>query len=262
MFSRLLLPLLGLALGALAADAATWRSQSIYQLMADRFARTDGSTKSSCNTGDRGYCGGSWKGITNHLDYIQDMGFTAIWLSPITLNIPTNVMTPDGSSYHGYWQSNLYELNPAFGSADDLKALSSALHARHMLLMVDVVVNHNGWDGAPSGVDYTSFYPFDEESNYHSYCAITDTSDVKMRETCWMGDQNVPLVDLKTEDPTVRSGYQEWIGELVANYSIDGLRVDTMMYVEPDFWPPFQEAAGVFITGEVCIIAIPFELWQ
>lgn len=70
-------------IGALAslADAATpaeWRSRSIYQIVTDRFARTDGSTTAACNTGDRVYCGGTYQGIINQLDYIQGMGFTAV----------------------------------------------------------------------------------------------------------------------------------------------------------------------------------------
>ncbi|KAL9050866.1 MAG: hypothetical protein Q9162_006375 [Coniocarpon cinnabarinum] len=249
MLSYLLCVAVLLARVCLAADAATWRSHSIYQVLTDRFAQTDGSTSAPCNVGDRVYCGGSWQGITNQLDYIHGMGFTAIWISPVTLNLPQQ--TGDGSSYHGYWQQNIYEINSNFGTADDLRALSSALHARGMLLMVDIVVNHNGWNGDSSSVDYSTFYPFNDQDSYHTYCAVTNYDDVTNRDVCWLGDQTVPLVDLKTEDQAVRTKYQDWIKSLVANYSIDGLRVDTMMYVEYDFWPSFQEAAGVFITGEV-----------
>lgn len=61
-----------------AATPAQWRSKSVYQVLTDRFARTDGSTTAQCNTGDRTYCGGTYQGIINHLDYIQQMGFTAV----------------------------------------------------------------------------------------------------------------------------------------------------------------------------------------
>ena len=71
----------------------------------------------------------------NNLDYIQNMGFTAIWISPVTLNIPQN--TSEGVAYHGYWQTSLYDLNPNFGTAADLQALSQAVHARGMFLMID-----------------------------------------------------------------------------------------------------------------------------
>lgn len=59
---------------------AQWRSQSIYQVMTDRFARTDLSTTASCNAASQIYCGGTWQGLISKLDYIQDMGFTAIWM--------------------------------------------------------------------------------------------------------------------------------------------------------------------------------------
>lgn len=65
-----------------ALSPAQWRGQSVYQVLTDRFARTDGSTTATCNTGDQNYCGGTWQGIINHLDYIQGMGFTAV-ISPL-----------------------------------------------------------------------------------------------------------------------------------------------------------------------------------
>lgn len=124
---------------AFAASFADWRGRTIYQVLTDRFARSDGSTTATCKTADRVYCGGSYQGITGKLDYIQGMGFDAIWISPITAQIQGN--TPDGQAYHGYWQQHLDKLNTNFGSADDLRALSNALHSRGMLLMLDIVVN-------------------------------------------------------------------------------------------------------------------------
>jgi hypothetical protein len=55
-----------------------WRSRSIYQVITDRFARTDGSTTAPCVLAENQYCGGTWQGIINKLDYIQGMGFTAV----------------------------------------------------------------------------------------------------------------------------------------------------------------------------------------
>jgi len=61
-----------------AAAPSEWRSKSIYQVLTDRFARTDGSTSATCDTGDRVYCGGTYRGLIDKLDYIQGMGFTAV----------------------------------------------------------------------------------------------------------------------------------------------------------------------------------------
>ena len=63
---------------ASAASAAEWRERSIYQVMTDRYSRTDGSTTHACDTAIGKYCGGTWKGIINDLDYIKNMGFSAV----------------------------------------------------------------------------------------------------------------------------------------------------------------------------------------
>lgn len=128
---------LGLAFAPLQAIAATsndWRGRSIYQVLTDRFARTDGSTTAQCNTADRDYCGGSFKGIQNHLDYIQGMGFDSVWISPITAQIEGD--TAYGYAYHGYWQKDLYSINSHFGTAQELKDLSEALHSRGMVSQI------------------------------------------------------------------------------------------------------------------------------
>lgn len=83
---------------AVALTPAEWRSQSIYQVMTDRFARTDLSTTAACDASEQVYCGGSWEGLISKLDYIQDMGFTAIWISPYVAQMSGS--TSDGESYH------------------------------------------------------------------------------------------------------------------------------------------------------------------
>lgn len=133
MYFALLLAALSLALvqSAFAANADQWRSRSIYQVMTDRFARSDGSTTATCDSSKGLYCGGSWQGLINKLDYISGMGFDAVWISPITKNLEET--TVYGQAYHGYWQQDIYQVNEHFGSADDLKALAANLHARGMV---------------------------------------------------------------------------------------------------------------------------------
>ncbi|KAF1951570.1 alpha-amylase [Byssothecium circinans] len=232
-----------------AASAHQWRSQSIYQLLTDRFARTDGSITATCNTLDMDHCGGTYQGIIKQLDYIQSMGFTAIWISPVTYQMPEK--TKFGYAWHGYWQQDLYRLNERFGTAKDLKGLSKALHDRDMYLMVDVVPNHNGWNGTADSVDYSRFNPFNDKKYFNDFCVISNYSDQAMVEDCWLGDDLVPLPDLKTADQEVSDKYNSWIKELVSNYSIDGLRIDTAKHVHKPFWSSFQSAAGIFAIGEV-----------
>ena len=85
--------------------SAEWAARSIYQVMTDRFARSDGSSD-DCSAIDK-YCGGTWIGLINKLDYIQGMGFTAIQISPVVENIKED--TGFGEAYHGYWPNNMYE---------------------------------------------------------------------------------------------------------------------------------------------------------
>src|SRR5271170_542652 len=72
---------------SLGASADLWRTRSIYQVLVDRFAPPSSSTTTPCNVTLRAYCGGTWRGLQNQLDYIQEMGFSAIWISPISAGI-------------------------------------------------------------------------------------------------------------------------------------------------------------------------------
>ncbi|TGO70316.1 hypothetical protein BELL_0731g00020 [Botrytis elliptica] len=248
-FSNMLLgALLGIASsnGVQSATPDEWRTRSIYQVFTDRFARTDVTNTTDCPSQTRGYCGGTWQGIINKLDYIQDMGFTAIWISPVVEQV-----ADPGRGFHGYSAQNLYGLNSHFGDASDLKALADALHDRGMYLMVDVVANHMGSDDTAHNVDFSIMNPFNDGKYFHDVCFINDYNNQTNVELCELGTEKYPLPDLNTTRQDVRDLFTTWIESLVANYSIDGLRVDTVRHVEKDFWPLFNEAAGVYCVGEV-----------
>lgn len=114
-------------------------------------------------------------------------------------NIPASDNTADGESYHGYWAQRIYEVNPNFGSAADLEALSEAIHARGMVrvvdsnsrpkltvlpqyLMIDIVTNHMGYDGCGTCVDYSVFDPFDNQSYFHPFCLINYNNASKCQD--------------------------------------------------------------------------------
>ena len=92
--------------GVTAHNKAEWKQRTIYQIITDRFWRTDGSTTPCADI--HKYCGGTFKGIQDQLDYIQGMGFDAIWISPIPENY--------GDDYHGYGALDWYKVNPHFGT--------------------------------------------------------------------------------------------------------------------------------------------------
>eukprot|EP01017_Pseudomicrothorax_dubius_P025664 TRINITY_DN2797_c0_g1_i6.p1 TRINITY_DN2797_c0_g1~~TRINITY_DN2797_c0_g1_i6.p1 ORF type:complete len:464 (-),score=110.43 TRINITY_DN2797_c0_g1_i6:103-1494(-) len=207
----------------------------LAKLTSCRFARTDGTTN-GCND-IHTYCGGTFRGIINNLDYITGMGFDAIWISPIVDN------TPGG--YHGYWAKNLYQLNPQFGTEQDFIDLIRECHARDVWVMVDVVGNHVG----PVGFDFGQIDTFNKPEHYHDYCQINmeDFANNQWRvEHCRLAD----LPDLNQDNPFVRQTLLNWISNLIKKYQIDGIRIDTIPEVAKDFWTEFSQAAGVFTIGE------------
>lgn len=88
--------------------------------------------------------------------------------------------------------------------------------------MVDIVVNHNGWSGPMKGVDFSKMRPFNDASYYHNACSV-NYNDQYSIENCWIGDDNVALPDLRTEDQVVLDEYNLWIKELIGNYSSEHL---------------------------------------
>lgn len=213
-----------------------WKSRTIYQIITDRFARTDGSTN-GCND-LKNYCGGTFRGIINNLDYVQGMGFDAIWISPVVKNSP--------GRYHGYAAIDFYTINPEFGTEDEFKELSQELHNRNMWLMVDIVANHVS-DSYP----IENIKPFNKASNYHPACDVVqnDWDNLVWDHLYNCKLENLP--DLNYQDTDTKQMLLDWIKWLVQTFGIDGLRIDTVLYMPPEFWTEFTASAGVFQTGEV-----------
>jgi len=225
-----------LLIAASAHTAQEWKTRTIYQILTDRFARTNGDS-TPCRDFSN-YCGGTFQGIVNNLDYIKGMGFNAIWISPIVANNP--------GGYHGYWASNLFEINENFGTKDELKALVKACHDRDIWVMVDVVANHMG---PKTRNDFSDKVPFNDPSHYHTNidCSNIDPNNQDQMESCWLAQ----LPDLNQDVDYVRTQLLQWISNLVTEYSLDGLRIDTVPYINKSFWKDFNDAAGVYTVGEV-----------
>ncbi|KAJ9136795.1 Alpha-amylase-like protein [Coniochaeta hoffmannii] len=232
------------------AGLEEWRSRSIYQVMVDRFARTDGSTDAPCVLYE--FCNGTWAGLINKLDYIQGMGFTAIQISPVVKNMDQD--TSVGEAYHGYWSQDDYAVNPHFGTADELKKLADELHKRDMFFMVDVVVNNFAQafnNTLPPPVDYSKFNPLNDQKYFHKYCNVTEWDNPTNYQDCWLYPYGVALADVDTDSDEVVTILSSWVKELVSNYSIDGIRIDAAKHVNDAFLPQFVSASGVFAMGEV-----------
>jgi len=119
-----------------------WQAQSIYQIITDRFydgdpanniANPDGVFDPA---GGGAIHGGDFKGIQQKLDYIKALGATAIWISPVVLNA--------NGEFHGYAGRDFYHVDPHWGSLADLQHMIQAAHARGLLVIDDIIVNHGG----------------------------------------------------------------------------------------------------------------------
>ncbi|CAE7861083.1 ALP1 [Symbiodinium necroappetens] len=116
--------------------------KSVYLVMTDRFSRFGGVSQNDSNPcAGNNWCNGTLKGITSQLEYIRDMGFDCIWVTPVVLNF----YGPDGPSgwgYHGYWAQDYYRIDPNFGTKEDLKELVEQTHNMGMCFILDIVLNH------------------------------------------------------------------------------------------------------------------------
>lgn len=215
------------------ADANEWKSRTVYQLLTDRFWRSNGDIRSPCNMSI--YCGGDWEGITQQLSYIKDLGFDAIWISPVVDNMD--------AAYHGYFFKNWEKVNALFGDEASLKKMVDAAHSMGIWVMADVVANHV----APVGDDFSQIYPFNQENHYHSNCDITDYDNQTQVELCRL----YSLPDLNQTVPFVRNYLINWIKEHVSKFGFDGIRIDTGRHVEKPFWTEYTRSAGVYTIGEM-----------
>ncbi len=126
----------------LATHVDDWRDEVVYQLMTDRFANGDTGNDFRVDSTSLGhYQGGDYRGVIEKLGYLQELGVTTLWISPIIKNVDSDA---GFDAYHGYWAVDLGRLNPHFGSLADLRELVNAAHARRIKVVVDIVTNHLG----------------------------------------------------------------------------------------------------------------------
>jgi alpha-amylase len=126
----------------LSTQPGDWRDEVIYQLLVDRFANADPGNDWRVDLSAQGkWHGGDWKGVEEKLDYLEELGVTTLWISPIVKNVDSDAGF-DG--YHGYWAQDLTALNPHFGDLPALRRLVFAAHERKMKVIVDIVTNHMG----------------------------------------------------------------------------------------------------------------------
>lgn len=215
-------------------------SDVLYLIMPDRFA--DGDPKldqipmrqeykvDRSKPGARH--GGDLAGIEQHLDYIEDLGVTAIWLNPVLEN------DMKGGSYHGYATTDYYRVDPRFGTNEDYKRLIDKTHQKGMKVVMDMIFNHCGSDH-PWMQDVPSHDWFNNLDHYvqtnHDKEAYFDPYVSDYDKSCMIDGWFVPsMPDLNQKNPHVAKYLIQnsiwWI-----EYSgVDGIRQDTYPYADVD----------------------------
>lgn len=260
-----------------------WRDRVIYQIVVDRFENGDPDNDAADGVepvpGDLSRAqGGDWRGILQRLDYLERLGVSAIWISPIVANVP-RMESEDG--YHGYWASDFTTHNPRFGSLEDLKALVDAAHTRDIAVIVDIVTNHTGrvfsYDLNGDGViDANEHEPPYRASGYAapllwptprprlfvpgSEGDDTFALDVAHFHRRGVGNLGIPeerrygdfptgLRDLNTARDDIVMGMIETYAYWAWTLDIDGFRIDAVPHVEVPFWQRFCDGVRRRLAG-------------
>jgi alpha-amylase len=229
-----------------AADTTPWRDAILYFAIVDRFADGDSTNNQNVDRASKGaFHGGDLRGLRERLGEIDDLGATALWITPVVKNIPgfvTGAGFPDWG-YHGYWADDFTRLDPRFGSEADLKALVEECHRRRIKVLLDVVYNHVGYDSQYLRNPRTRTWLRTHET---ATCGGDDLTQ------CLSG-----LPDLKTERRDVADYlFRAHLG-LAKRVGLDGFRLDTVKHVSHDFWKEHRKRARAdlgpdfFLLGEV-----------
>ncbi|HEV2215547.1 MAG TPA: alpha-amylase family glycosyl hydrolase [Terracidiphilus sp.] len=184
---------------------------------------------------------GNLAGIEQHLDYLKALGVTGLWTTPVV----SNGDTPE--SYHGYAATNLYKIDPHFGTLADYEKLSKTLHARGMKLVFDMVPNHisvlHPWVLDPPEPHWLHGTPAHHLSVEHDFYGLVDPH---APERAWKdvthGWFTNSMPDLNQENPEVAQYLIENALWWVETAHLDGIRLDTFPYVGRAFWQQFHAA--------------------
>ncbi|GHE97920.1 hypothetical protein GCM10018772_22870 [Streptomyces fumanus] len=269
--------------------------EQAYFLLPDRFANgsrandrggLDGDrTTTGFDPTDKGfYQGGDLRGMIKKLDYIKDLGTTAIWMAPIFKNKPVQG-GGESAGYHGYWITDFTQVDPHFGTNAELAELIVKAHAKGMKVFFDVITNHTadtvtnaekkyGYrsKGAYPYLD-TQGRPFDDSSGMGKvdrdsfpYTPVVNEDEADTKVPAWLNDptmyhnrgdstfagesglygDHTGLDDLWTERPEVVEGLEKIYQRWVRDFDVDGFRVDTVRNVDMPFWTQWATAIDAY----------------
>lgn len=234
----------------------------IYLIMTDRFADGDErNNKDVDRKNPRGWHGGDFRGIISKLDYLKELGITAIWLTPWYDN-PDEPNTCDRpwcpyTNYHGYHAIDYYGVENHFGTMADLRELVSEARKRGIKVIQDQVANHVGvqheWVKRPPLENW--FSPF-KQNTFNDSVLFSPNASPAERDILLRGWFNEFLPDLNQDEPEVSRYLIQnalwWIGMT----GIDGIRQDTIQYMPRAFirdWSTaiLKQYPNFYLVGEV-----------
>lgn len=264
-------------------------SNAIYFVVTDRFVNGDPSNDQRNQGGAHrtfdipvpgpngesaniGYLGGDFKGVVDNADYIRDMGFGAVWVTPIVDN-PNEAFTGGeavtwGSSltdrgktgYHGYWGVNFYKLDEHLPSAGlDFAGFTSAMHAKDLKVVLDIVGNHGSpaWTMPVEQPMFGKIYDKDDKLIADHQNLPPDKLDPAhnpLHAFYNKGGNLAQLGDFNENNPAVLEyllgAYQQWVGQ-----GADAFRIDTIAWMPDSFWQKFTtriraDHPGFFMFSE------------
>ncbi len=211
----------------------------VYLICPDRFANADKGNDNTDDTAEKadrsepfGRHGGDLQGIIDHLDYIADLGATAIWCTPLLVD------NQPEESYHGYACGDYYRIDPRFGSNSLFKEYVGRAHAKGLKVIMDIVTNHCGtahwWMDDLPFKDWIHVFPEYTSSNMAFAPAVDPNGsqyDYNLLSSGWF----VPMMpDMNLDNPFVLRYFQQWAVWWAEYSGLDGFRVDTYPYNEKE----------------------------
>lgn len=243
-------------------------SDFMYLIMPDRFSNGDPSNDKVAGMLDPTFSrdsiyyrhGGDLQGVINHLDYLQDLGVTAIWLNPVLEN------NMPRTSYHGYAFTDHYKIDPRFGGDTAYKRLINEMHKRGLKMVQDAVYNHvgtNHWfvKDQPTK-DWLHQWPTYTNTTYKDqvlFDPYASKADQKFMSNGWFV-RSMP--DLNQNNPFVANFLIQHALWTVEEFGIDGWRIDTYAYNDLDFMNRcnkalLEEYPKLTIFGETWVHGVP-----
>ncbi len=251
-----------------------WEGANLYFLLTDRF--NNGDTSNDVNFERtwkpgklRGFEGGDIKGITQKIKegYFTDLGINAIWMTPIVEQIHGGTDEGTGVTYgfHGYWTKDWTNIDPNFGTKEDLHELVKEAHAKGIRIVLDAVINHTGPVTGKDPVWPEEWVRTDVQCTYDTYdhtisCTLVENlPDIRTESNDnvelppqlvekWKAEgryeQEVKELDAffeRTGHPRAPRFYiMKWLTDYITEFGIDGYRVDTVKHTEEYVWQEFK----------------------